>query len=70
MHAAHCKRDIAQGNMQYINCKNVRASLKALAEVPQWYKNGGFLLIPRGRKGRIFLAMRNEITIAMCYNLT
>ena len=29
-----------------------------------------FFLIPRARKCTIFLAMRNEITIAMRYNIT
>ena len=70
LHAAHCKRDVAQYKMRYINCTNVCASLKVLAMVPQWYKYRGFFLIPRGRKGRIFLVMRNEIAIAMQYNIT
>ena len=53
-----------------VNARNVRARLKALAEVPRWYKYGDFFLIPCGSKGTIFLAMRNEITIAMRYNIT
>ena len=40
----------------------------------KWYHVGTkmeiFFRIPRGRKSRIFLAMRNEITIAMRYNIT
>ena len=70
LHATCCKRDVAHGNMRYSKCRNVRARLKALAEVPPWYKYEDFFIIARGSKGTIFPAMRNEITIAMRYNIT